>query len=160
MVSRIEICKAIIESLPERCQFRLVEVHPGLFDLVGNHSVIRIGFDRYENSICGITVYPNGQSCDPDSGMEFFVLRHLLGARPTHTVTTAYGEIGAVFSQYMSALLMGDFSIRAKYHQYESRILDQMHFVLGLDEMHPIRCKYNNYDLSWLDDLEASVANV
>jgi hypothetical protein len=158
MDSRVDICKEIIASLPEHCRFRYVEVHSALYELVGDHCVIRIAFDRYENSICGITVYPNGQSSDPNSGMEFLVLRHLFGARPTQSGTTSYGEIGAVLSQYMSALLIGDFSISAKYQQYESRILDRMSFVLGLDDMHPIRCKYNNYDLSWLDDLEASAA--
>lgn len=145
----------LLSALPSSIGFVCHKVGGGLYELRTEECVIQLAFERYESSSVSVTLIDPKSDPTHKNGMSLWILRQLRGAAGLSKATPdPFQCMGRILTEKFSDLLTGDFSIRREYDEIEGRILAHVFEVKSLPMQHPIRIRFENQDLRWLQDLE------
>ena len=112
---------------------------------------ITFDFDRYGEGGCLIFV------SDPNSNTReanFITLRHIRGARNVLSDGGSPENLAEIFDKYFNDILNGDFSIFTERDRLGKVFSLHIMEAIGLNDEDPVKVKFINYDISWLDDLK------
>jgi len=150
-----ENARKVYSALPALFGFRFETVSQWHYELRSDKCVVQLKFDRYDPSTCVVLLDAPTAPSKQWTGMSLWVLRHMRGVEgPQNSSLDQFIAIGRILVERFDDLLTGEFSTVSDYPQIEKRILDRMFDADALPVGHPIRARFENYDIRWLDDLE------
>ena len=140
-------------KLEQSERFTVFQRNEQRFDVESEDCRISFVYDRYADEDDGY-VYSVSNPKTNDKNMSVNLLRFLRGARDVLSNSDSPENVAAVFNTYFVDVSNGDFSIRDEYDKMRKPF-----FVLALEifnmlENDPIKIKWKNYDISWVEDLK------